>query len=372
MPGSKAAGAMATHPTNGSHATRPRDVSATGRCKPDFVRVGLIAPPWLPVPPPKYGGTESVIDALARGLIEAGHEVLLVTIGDSTCPVPRSSVIRHAEQGEFGLIEPALRHACHAYQAVRGCDVVHDHTFLGPLLARSSPAPVLTTNHGPFTSDVAQMLRTVVDHVGVIAISHHQASTAVGIPIAEVIHHGLALDTFPFGAGDGGYFAFLGRMTPEKGARRAVMAARACGARLLIAAKMREQSERVYFREQVEPLLDNRIRYIGEIDGRSKRDFLGRATALLNPIRWPEPFGLVMIESLACGTPVLTFGEGAAPEIVEDAVTGYVCTDDDDMVDTMRTVGKLSRRRCRKAAEDRFSMDRVVTEHLDTYRRFLG
>jgi glycosyltransferase involved in cell wall biosynthesis len=336
------------------------------------VKVGLIAPPWLPVPPPMYGGTESVIDGLARGLTEAGHEVLLVTTGDSTCPVPRSWVIEHADHGELDLIAPALRHACHAYQAVRGCDVVHDHTFIGPLLAGSSPAPVLATNHGPFTSDARQMLRAVSDHVGVIAISHHQASTAEGIPIAAVIHHGLALDTFPFGAGDGGYFAFLGRMTPEKGAKQAAMAARACGARLLIAAKMREHSERVYFRGQVEPLLDNRIRYIGEIDGRSKRDFLGGATALLNPIRWPEPFGLVMIEALACGTPVLTFAEGAAPEIVEDAVTGYVCADVDDMVDTMRAVGKLSRRRCRKAAEDRFSTERMVAEHLDIYRRFLG
>jgi len=334
------------------------------------MRVGIIAPPWVPVPPPAYGGTEAVIDRLARALQEAGDEVLLWTTGDSTCPVPRRHVLDHAEGDRMGIAAIELRHLIRGYEAMVdwGADIVHDHTLIGPVYSQRFPdLPVVTTNHGPFNDELTDLYRAIADDVPVIAISHDQASRAGDLPIAAVIHHGIDLDRFPAGDGtgddEGRYFAFLGRMAPEKGARRAALAARQAGARLVIAAKMREPWEHQFFTEQVEPLLGDDIVYIGEADHDTKVRLLQDATALVNPIRWPEPFGLVMIEALACGTPVLAFREGSAPEIVDDGVTGFLCDDVDDLAEHLDKAADLDRAACRQAAEDRFSRERMVADH---------
>ena len=338
------------------------------------MRVGIIAPPWVPVPPTAYGGTEAVIDRLARGLQDAGDEVLLWTTGDSTCPVPRRHVLDHAEGDRMGIAAIELRHLIRGYEAMVdwGADIIHDHTLIGPVYSQRFPdLPVVTTNHGPFNDELTDLYRTIADDVPVIAISHDQASRAGDLPIAAVIHHGIDLDRFPAGAGtgddDGPYFAFLGRMAPEKGARRAALAARQAGGRLIIAAKMREPWEHQFFTEQVEPLLGDDIVYIGEADHDTKVRLLQGATALVNPIRWPEPFGLVMIEALACGTPVLAFHEGSAPEIVDDGVTGFLCDDVDDLAEHLDKAADLDRAACRQAAEDRFSRERMVTDHRQLF-----
>ena len=342
------------------------------------MRIGLIAPPWLPVPPPAYGGTEAVIDRLARGFVDAGHDVLLWTTGDSTCPVPRQHVLDRSESTRMGAAAIELYHLIRGYEAVRewGADIVHDHTLAGPVYAQRFPdLPVVTTNHGPFNNELVALYGAIADHVPIIAISHDQARRAEAIPIAGVIHHGLEVELFPFGDGQGDergpYFVFLGRMAPEKGARRAAVAASEAGVRLLIAAKMQEPLEIQFFEEQVQPLLDDQVEYIGEV-GEDKLALLGGATALLNPIRWPEPFGLVMIEALACGTPVVTFKEGSAPELIDDGVTGYLCDEHDDLVDRISEVKALDRHACRAAAEERFSMRRMVQEHLDLFERIIA
>jgi glycosyltransferase involved in cell wall biosynthesis len=342
------------------------------------MRVGIVAPPWVPVPPPAYGGTEAVIDRLARGLVDAGHEVLLWTTGDSTCPVDRRHVLEVAAGDRMGFAAIELRHLIRGYEALVewGADIVHDHTLVGPVYARRFPdLPVVTTNHGPFDDELADLYRAVGDDVPIIAISHDQASRATDLPIAAVIHHGLDLDRFPAGdgAGDerGPYLLFLGRMAPEKGARRAALAAKRAGVRLIIAAKMREPWERQFFAEQVEPLLDDDITYVGEAGNDEKVALLRGATALVNPIRWPEPFGLVMIEALACGTPVLAFREGSAPELVEHGTTGFLCTDVDDLVVHLAKVGDLDRAACRQQAERRFSTSRMVADHLELYERVI-
>ncbi len=341
--------------------------------------VGLMAPPWVPVPPPRYGGTEAVIDRLARGLVEAGHEVFLWTTGDSTCPVPRGHVLDVADGEHMGMAAVELRHLIHGYRAMRdrAVDIVHDHTLIGPVYAGRYPdLPVVTTNHGPFDNALTDLYRAVADEVPVIAISHDQASRAGDVPIEAVIHHGLDLERFPVGDGRGDergpYLAFLGRMAPEKGARRAALVARSVGMRLLIAAKMREPWERRFFAEQVEPLLGDGIEYVGEIGHDDKVRLLGAATALVNPIRWPEPFGLVMIEALACGTPVLAFDQGSAPEIVEDGVTGFVSRTVEEMASDVTRVAELDRRACRRAAETRFSTERMVRDHLAVYERLVA
>ncbi len=336
------------------------------------LNIGMIAPPWVAVPPPEYGGTELVVDHLVRGLALAGHDVTLFTTGDSTCPVPRRWFHPRAVGTTGGLIDE-LAHVEAAYEALGDCDVIHDHTLLGPLwaIANEVRPSVITTAHGPFNPELTELYRTIGQHLAVVAISHHQARTAPTVPVRKVIHHGIDVDRIPVGAGDGGYVLFLGRMHPDKGVHRAIDIARTASRRLLIAAKMWEPAERRYFAEFVEPELGPDVEYIGQVGGRDKWDLLGRAEALVNPIRWPEPFGLVMIESLAVGTPVLTFAEGAAPEIVDHGRTGFICDDDLDMSERLATVGTLDRRDCRRAAETRFSTVRMIGDHVDLYRQLL-
>jgi glycosyltransferase involved in cell wall biosynthesis len=269
---------------------------------------------------------------------------------------------------------PELRHIIGAYADVDGFDVVHDHTIIGPFYAAVSGVDplVVTTNHGPFNPELSDIYRRIGHRVPIIAISRHQASTARGVPIAGVIHHGVDPDTFPVGDGSGGYLLFLGRMVPEKGVHRAASIAREAGVPLLIAAKMREAAERAFFEAEVEPLLSHDIRYVGEVDDTERLKLLRGARALLNPIRWPEPFGLVMIEALACGTPVLAFAEGAAPEIVDHGTTGFLCADAEDMVRAVARVDLIDRRMCRAVAETRFSTSRMVSEHLHLFERLLA
>lgn len=336
------------------------------------MRIGLIAPPWLDVPPRGYGGTESVIDRLARGYAAAGAEVMLFTTGESTCPVPRQWIYERGQIDQLGVAVVELRHVIHAYAAVRDCDVVHDHTVLGPLYAgRDRDQLVVTTNHRAFDDELADIYREIAGQVPIIAISHSQAASARDVPIAKVIHHGVDAEQFPVGKGGGGYFLFLGRMTPDKGARQAVLAALQAGVPLLMAAKMREPLEHEYFDSEVRPLLGDRIEYLGEVGHDEKLQLLGEAIALLNPITWAEPFGLVMVESLACGTPVLAFRRGAAPEIVDHGSTGFLCRDVDDMVARIAEVPQLDRAACRAAVEGRFSAGRMVDDHLLLFQELL-
>ena len=336
------------------------------------MRIALVAAPWLPVPPPAYGGSEGVIDRLATGFVEAGHDVLLVTTGDSTCPVPRASSRARSAPEQIGQSVVELHHLIHAYEQVADFDIVHDHTVLGPLYAQGRcRGQVVTTNHGPFTKEINDIYAQAMGSTALIAISHDQANRSA-VPVSAVIHHGVRPEDFPVGAGDGDHLLFLGRFSPDKGAREAALAAHEAGVDLVIAAKMREPEEVEYFHDQVVPLLDNSVRYVGEIGMQRKLELLGSARALLNPIRWPEPFGLVMIEALACGTPVLTLRSGAAPEIVDHGVTGFVCDSDSELASAIAQIGELDRAACRRAVETRFSAARMVSDHLTLYEQLLG
>jgi glycosyltransferase involved in cell wall biosynthesis len=332
------------------------------------VRVAIIAPPWVAVPPPAYGGTEAVLDTLARGLATAGHDVLLFTTGDSTCPVPRAFDFEYSLGVGVGGAAAELRHTIAAYDAVAGYDVVHDHTLVGPVYAHVRPElAVVTTNHGPFESDLGRLYRTVSERVPVIAISHDQASSAEGVRLAGVIHHGLDLGAFPFGEGEGGYALFLGRMSPDKGVHTAARVARAAGMPLRIAAKMAEIAEQEYFSALVEPLLGGDIEYVGEVGGDEKLELLAGAACLLNPVAWREPFGMVMAEAAACGTPVVATPCGAAPEVVIAGVTGFLGQDEAALVSALGRLDEIDRKVCRRVAETRFSSERMVAEHVEVY-----
>ena len=343
---------------------------------PTSPRIATCGSCWL-LPPGfrfllAYGGTEAVVDRLARGLAAEGHEVLLCATGDSTCPVPTRWIYPEGQGIQAGL-SVERRHLEHAYEVADEFDLVHDHTVLGPNFASSvTRTPVVTTNHGPFDREMRAIFGKVAQQrTPIIAISRSQARSAADIPIAAVIHHGIDVEQFPFAVTAGDYSLFLGRMSPVKGVDRAARAAHAAGERLVIAAKMREPAEIRYFEQCVEPLLDDRVVFVGEVGGAEKLQLLANARALINPISWPEPFGLVMIEALACGTPVLTFPCGAAPEIVQHGLTGFLCADEEQIAERLADVDALERAACRRSAVDHFSTRRMVSEHLDLYRMLL-
>ncbi len=329
--------------------------------------IAIIAPTWLPIPAPAYGGTETVVDALARGLQSAGHSVLLVCHPDSTCPVPRASVVPAEDTTRMGRAAIELEHAIGAYELVGDADVVHDHTLAGPpYSARFPRLAVMATNHMPFTRTMTAIFGAAVPHVGLIAISHSHAEST-DLPIAAVVHHGVDLAEFPMGAGSGGYAAVLSRMAPEKGVHRAVAIARAAGTPLKIAAKMREAREIEYFEEFVEPYLGDGIEYVGELDAPAKRTLLADAVALVNPIEWSEPFGMAMVEAMACGTPVIGCPRGAAPEIVVSGETGMLSNDDEVLVEALRSIDRFDRAACRRRVAEWFSVERMVEGHVAAY-----
>jgi glycosyltransferase involved in cell wall biosynthesis len=338
------------------------------------MRIAVIAPPWAPVPPRLYGGIETVVDRLALGLQDAGHDVVLFTTGDSTCAVPRQSFLPVAQGWRIGMSVPELLHVSAAYEAIhqQGFDVVHDHTVLGPFFAHRYPdVAAVVTAHNPLEGEWTQLFTRIAREVPVIAISEAQIAAVPQIKAAKVIHHGVDAADFPVGAGDGS-FVFLGRMSPDKGAHSAMEAAYKAGVKLTLAGKMRERSEYEYFEQYVQPYLNENLVYAGEVPHEEKLELLAGAPALLFPIQWNEPFGMVMIEAMACGTPVIAFAQGAVPEVVDDGVTGILCNDVDDMVDAIGRVETIDRRACRTAVEGYFSTRRMVAEHVELYEELLA
>lgn len=337
------------------------------------MRIGLVSPPWVAVPPPSYGGTELVIDLLARGLRAAGHEVLLAAASDSTCPVPLVPGTMESNFVDMNDAMCLMAHTIRAYQAMGDMDLIHDHTTVGPLYGgRPDGVRVVTTNHGPFHRDaVTTYGRMVETGTAVMAISNDQASRADGVAIARVIHHGLDLGEIPVGSGEGGYAAFLGRMHPSKGVVEAFTIARQAGVPLRVAAKMRDPQEIEYFRREVRPLLTTEHEFVGELPGREKYELVGGAFALLNPIQWAEPFGLAMIEALATGTPVVGTPRGSIPEVVRHGVTGFI-GEVAELPALLHNVADLDRGACRIDVEARFSARRMVEDHVAFYEQVLG
>ena len=337
------------------------------------MRIALIAPPWLSIPPIAYGGIETVIDDLAKGFTAAGHEVLLCATGDSTCPVPTTWSFSESQSTRMGTSAAELRQVLFSYASAGDADIIHDHTLIGPVFAAErSLHNVVTTCHGAFDEDLQKIYQAAAPRIPTIAISQDHALSAGAIPIARVIHHGVNPDRFAVGSGDGDYLAFLGRMTPAKGVDTAIRVARAAGLPLRIAAKMSQPEEHQYFEESVRPLLGGDIVFMGELGFGDKVELLGNARALLNPIDWPEPFGMVMIEALACATPVVACRRGSVAEILQEGLTGYICDTELELVEAVQQISSLDRYACRQSVEQNFSSKRMVDDHLDFYQSVLN
>lgn len=335
------------------------------------MRIGIIAPPWIPIPPPAYGGIEYFIDVLAVELAAAGHDVVLAASGDSTCPVERLPGFPPADPAAIGTTAAELRHLIRAYAGLADVDVIIDNTLGGPVLARSAAQrPVVTIVHSPFEEVVLELYRATSPDMNFVGISHHQASTSRDIRVSEVIHHGIRAEDVPVGPG-GPDACFLGRMHPAKGLLEAIRAAELAGIRLRIAAKMREPLECEYFEEVVRPALGSNAEYVGELSRDEKYELMGASCALLNPIQWDEPFGLVMIEALATGTPVVATPRGSVPEIVQQGRNGFIASDPDGLAKALQRAGSLDRAACRASVEERFTVSRMAENYIALFDRLL-
>jgi glycosyltransferase involved in cell wall biosynthesis len=332
------------------------------------LRVGIIAPPWIPIPPPSYGGIEQVIAMLAGGLVRRGHEVTLVA-------APGSHVEGAHIVSPLPDVPPAIggaldewQHLAKALEEVAGCDVVIDHSGpLGALLTSNGGPPALHVVHGP-VDQLRTVYRTVAGRsadLRLLAISHAQVRLAPDLPFAGVCRNAVDIDNIPFQTQPDPepYLAFLGRICPDKGVAAAIRIARRAGMQLRIAAKCRERAERDHFAEVVEPELGDDVVYLGEVGAEEKFDLLGGARALVFPIDWEEPFGLVMAESMACGTPVLATRRGAAPEVVEDGVGGFVRDDENALVEVIGRLDEIDRERCRDRIATNFSLEAMTSAY---------
>ena len=337
------------------------------------MRIAQIAPLYESLPPHGYGGTERVIALLADGLAAAGHDVTLFAAAGSRTGARLVSPLEEPPPVIGAAPDEEAFHTLAAYLARDDFDLIHDHTSLGPAFAALLPdgPPVVHTLHGPWTPGLRHKLGLVHDRVHLVAISHAQQRLNASVRTAGIVHNGIDIDAHPFREHKEDFLLFLGRVNPDKAPEVAVEVAQKVGLPLTMVIKRSEPEEWEYWHDEVEPLVDDSITVIEQPPHHVKVDLLGRARALVCPINWPEPFGLVFAESLACGTPVITRPFGAAPEIVTPDV-GYLCDDVKDMVEAVEAAPGISPHACRARAVDHFSGDAMVRGYLRVYESVLS
>ncbi|HEV2086978.1 MAG TPA: glycosyltransferase family 4 protein [Cryptosporangiaceae bacterium] len=338
------------------------------------LRIAMIAPPYFGVPPEGYGGVEAVAADLVDDLVDRGHHVTLVAAGShqtkaqeflATCAQPRSDRV--------GEPMPELAHAARAAELLHGCafDLVHDHTLAGPLLARGRTTPTLATVHSSLTEDFGAYYRALGRTVRLVGISGSQRRAAPDLPWVATVHNGIRVDTFPFRAAKEDLAVFLGRFHPHKAPHLAIDAARAAGLRIVLAGKCQEPVEHQYFAREITPRLGPDATVFGVAGAREKRQLLARARCLLFPIRWDEPFGLVMVEAMACGTPVVALRRGSVPEVVVHGRTGVVVDHPAELAAAIDQARDLDPAACRNHVEERFSTEAMTAGYEATYDRLL-
>jgi len=339
------------------------------------MRIAQVAPLYERVPPLLYGGTERVVSYLTDELVRQGHDVTLFASGDS---ITQANLVACSERSlrlDEKIVDPLAHHFIlleKVFERADDFDIIHFHIdYLHFPFSRRHPKPHLTTLHGRLDLvDLIPLYRTFGD-VPLVSISCAQRQPLPRVNWQGTVYHGLPMDLYRPRTDQSDYLVFLGRISSEKRLDRAIEIARRSGMRLKIAAKV-DAVDRKYFKKNIEPLLDDPIvECIGEVGDQSKQELLACAYALLFPIDWPEPFGLVLIEAMACGTPVIAYRCGSVPEIVEHGVTGYIV---DNLCDATRAVvdaGRLDRALCRSRFEERFTAARMANDYLRIYERLL-
>jgi glycosyltransferase involved in cell wall biosynthesis len=340
------------------------------------MKIAQIAPLWESVPPKLYGGTERVASYITEELVRQGHDVTLFASGDSQTTAALRAACPHALRLNTGLVNrdaPLILMQEEAFGAEASqFDIIHSHLdFLSFPMSRRCQTPVLTTMHGrmdppeliPILSEYAEM--------PLVSISNAQRTPLPAANWVGTVYHGLP-DLYSFHPNPRSYLAYLGRICPEKRPDHAIEIAKRVGIPLRMAAKV-DPVDREYFETKIAPLLDHPlVEYIGEISDAEKGDFLGEAAAVLCTYDWPEPFGIVLIEALACGTPVFAYRRGSIPEIIENGVTGFICDSLEEMVSRIDCLPLIERRQCRESFENRFTVQRMVNDYQTLYERMIA
>jgi len=340
------------------------------------VRIAQVAPLYESVPPKCYGGTERVVSYLTEELVRQGHDVTLFASGDSVTTARLVAPCHHSLRLDKSCIDQLPHHVVEIENVFRDSslfDIIHFHfDYLHFPLARRQRTPVVTTLHGRLDiPDLVSLFREFSE-MPVVSISDAQREPLPWLNWQGTVYHGLPADLYTFHEEPGKYLAFLGRICPEKRLDTAIEIAKRTGMELKIAAKV-DKVDQDYFTEVIRPLLGHPlIEYVGEIGDGEKDEFLGNAYALLFPINWPEPFGLVMIEAMACGTPIIARRRGSVPEVMEEGVTGFTYDTVEEAIQLVQGVASLSRKECRRAFEKRFTVAQMAQAYLVIYKRVLG
>lgn len=339
-------------------------------------RIALISPPWYSVPPDGYGGIELVIYLLAKELGRRGHDVTVFAAQGSDPGVRVEALADAGWDQDLGTPNQRVREATYlrrVYDRLKSdrFDVVHEHNeYPGMMMAHTLglPAPVVATVHGPIGEAEATFLREIDSEIGLVAISEAQASAAPGAAWDAVVHNAIDSSQLDFSAEKDGYLLQLARINPDKGQHTAIEVSRAVGMPLVLAGKLdRDPQSRQYFEKEIEPRLGTDVRWIENVQGDEKRRLLARARAMLFPLEWDEPFGLAMVEAMASGTPVVAFPRGAAAELVEPGVSGFLAADVAEMVELVRRVGEIDPHACRKHVENGFDPGRMASGYEAAY-----
>ena len=340
------------------------------------MRIAQISPLTEAVPPKLYGGTERVISWLTEELVTLGHDVTLFASGDSVTSARLEPMWPTALRLDGSVRDPNALHISMIEQVARRAkefDLLHFHLDYYPFSVMSRQStPFLTTLHGRLDLPEHEPVFSTFPNIPVVSISNAQRRPAPNAHWISTVHHGMPDRLLEPASSVPSYLAFLGRISPEKRVDRAIHIAERCGLPLKIAAKV-DPADHDYFEEMIRPLLAKpHVEFIGEISDAQKSEFLSGALALIVPIDWPEPFGLVMIEAMACGAPVIAFNRGSVSEVIEDGVTGFVVEDETSAVGALRHLSRLSRPAIRKRFEERFTARRMARDYLAVYRDLLG
>ena len=339
------------------------------------MRIAQIAPLAEPVPPDRYGGTERVVALLTDELVRRGHEVTLFASGDSMTDAELVAPTKRSLRSDPTVTETLAPHISElgmAFKRADDFDVIHSHIdYMAFPAARLSPTPTVHTLHGRLDLPHLRQVFDEFHDLALVSISEAQRAPLrdLGLRWAATVHHGVPVELYPFTPRRGDYLLFCGRICADKGPDLAIEVAQRAAMPLKIAAKV-DDADREYFEEEIRPRLDQPgVEFLGEVDEAAKLDLYAGARALLFPIRWPEPFGLVMIEAMATGTPVITRAFGAVPEIIEDGTTGFIGDTVDELAAAVGRVDRIDRATCRRRVEERFSVGRMVDDYERLYAR---
>jgi glycosyltransferase involved in cell wall biosynthesis len=345
------------------------------------MRIAEIAPPWVKVPPEGYGGIEWIVSILSDGLVDRGHDVTLYATGDSQTKARLKATFDYpvslGGKDFYDAVHPMAIQTMPAFLEAHNYDLIHDHTgAMAACLGALSETPLLHTLHGPFNPDVQRLCRMISDKIYFNSISDSQRSACPELNYVGTIYNAVEVETYPFRAEKEGYALFLGRFSEDKGAHNAIYIAKQAGIPLRMAGKVDPGVDAHYFEERIKPHIDREmIVYEGEVGGSRKRELLAGARFLLFPVQWEEPFGLVMTEALACGTPVVADAMGAAPEIVKDGEVGVLVGEGewDEMAQAIKS-GRLEGidpHHCRQYVEERFSVEAMISGYEAAFEKIL-